>query len=276
MTKETITSCKNLTRINLFDNASRVDFPCDIEKGLCFSKQTIAVANQIFDTDLDFIGIANIGSGVKRFCQILTAIEKKDEIFISSIEKSFNHNLFPILIKLLLKIAIEQNKIFYISTYNEEFLDYFRDIYLENRFDLAANKILNKGEIIRPLLIAEKKMELIYKYAVGETVYVQSRYDGVLATKIVSCVQHENKSAYELQDEIVVHKDGHSIGSKVQTSKYADDEEFEEDEDSYWVYPCPEKVIMKIGDFMVDTHPFFFGEVTDKILTKEMVKTLKK
>lgn len=109
-----------------------------------------------------------------------------------------------------------------------------------------------------------------YKYQVGETVYIQSRYDGIVERQIVSQVEYDNEPAYELNKLVEWHKDGHKLGSATENTQEEQVMWFEE-YDTINIQPCPEKVLMKLCDKIVQTHPFFFGMVSEEILTADKI-----
>lgn len=109
-----------------------------------------------------------------------------------------------------------------------------------------------------------------YKYQIGETVYIQSRYDGIVEREIVSQVEYDNEPAYELDALVEWHKDGHKLGSAKDDTREIPVMFFDE-YDIINVQPCPEKVLMKLGDKIVHTHPFFFGMVSEETLLESMI-----
>jgi len=104
-----------------------------------------------------------------------------------------------------------------------------------------------------------------YKFNIGDTVYVSSRYDGIVKRVITEQVVSGDMPSYIFDIVVQFNKDGSSLGAKRKTF-----------EDDYGTkinyYPCPEEVIMQIGDNIVYTGFLEFGEVDKNlILTINMV-----
>lgn len=110
------------------------------------------------------------------------------------------------------------------------------------------------------------------KFKIGETVYITSRYDGIVKREIVSISKKREKQSnglrlpnivYRLNKRVQFHKDGHSVGSLKSSNKKG-----------IWRHPCPEYFLMRIGDNIIETHPLSFDIKTNKILKIEMVNLL--
>ena len=109
------------------------------------------------------------------------------------------------------------------------------------------------------------------RFKKGDTVYVSSRYDGIVSRVIQAIAFYDypfdddEKGAwtYELNEPVQVQKDGQSIGVG---ATYLD-------ELNHLHSPAPEYALMLIGDNIFSTH-LLFGGSTDEILTIDRVSTL--
>lgn len=80
------------------------------------------------------------------------------------------------------------------------------------------------------------------RYAVGDTVYVSSRFEGIIQCSIASILLQETAWYYELSEPVVVHKDGHAIGSaEVETGEVV-------------TIPAHQNLLMKMGDRILDAY----------------------
>jgi hypothetical protein len=111
------------------------------------------------------------------------------------------------------------------------------------------------------------------RFQIGQKVYLQSRYDGVVERIVTHIIPDDEVFLYGLDRSVQYQKDGKMIGSPVIVYRSIDYSRYDDGSDIrdvVWDSPAPEFVIMKIGDFVYGTMPMIAGP-TDKVLTLEMV-----
>jgi hypothetical protein len=99
-------------------------------------------------------------------------------------------------------------------------------------------------------------MNNIPRFSVGQTVYIESRFEGVLSRKIVSVLKDEYEYSYELDKSVVFHKDGLRVGSA--NPVY-------DREDRLIDCPCSQDWLMLPGDRFFSTHPVLGGRSETRI-----------
>lgn len=110
-----------------------------------------------------------------------------------------------------------------------------------------------------------------FKFNVGETVFIASRYKGIQAVKVLSNIDFNGEPCYELDKLVQITKNGDCVGSR----------EYELFEPSIWFEPdththcpCPEHLLFVVGDYANDNISNLFGTSTGDIFTEEMAQDI--
>jgi hypothetical protein len=89
------------------------------------------------------------------------------------------------------------------------------------------------------------------RFFVGQTVYIESRHEGVVKRKIKGIIKDDDEYCYELNESVIFHKDGLKVGAHYPMYDRRDDRLLD--------CPCPEDWLMLPGDFFFSTHPIVGG-----------------
>lgn len=111
-------------------------------------------------------------------------------------------------------------------------------------------------------------MEENYKFDIGEDIFINSRYDGIVKRIVVSqFLLEDGTKCYELDKLVEIRKNGSTIGSKKEDLgqvEYDSGFEFVD----YTNYACTEELCMKLGDKIYDN---LFGIELDEVLQLDHV-----
>jgi hypothetical protein len=98
------------------------------------------------------------------------------------------------------------------------------------------------------------------RFAIGETVYIESRYDGVVRRKITEQIADDGLWSYALDRPIEWNKSGARVGSPIDVpwpKEYKRGDLFDR--------PAPQSWLMKIGDPIMGTHQVSGGLKDEKL-----------
>jgi hypothetical protein len=137
------------------------------------------------------------------------------------------------------------------------------------------------------------------KFKIGDEVFVQSRYNGIVcrtvrSVKRVRATKDEPAYyAYELNRLVQIHKDGHCVGrdkskqlcgccvpeltgyTKKERLKFIEEMQNSPYPYNIWAHPCHEVYLFQVGDFIYNSHPIL-GGITDVVFTEEMAEIARK
>lgn len=152
---------------------------------------------------------------------------------------------------------------------NQESSRRFEAIYCDEGYEVLAADIIQMAieweglKVFRDRAEWEAYCAAEPKFAVGDFVYVQSRYDGILKRTVTGVFHPDGDGfAYELDWRVQVNKDGFTVG------KAAGQSISNWDGDSPRTALAPEDYLMRLGDRIYNTHPIS-GGLTDVILTED-------
>jgi len=98
------------------------------------------------------------------------------------------------------------------------------------------------------------------RFAIGESVYMESRYDGIVQRKITGQIENDGLWAYALDRPIEWNKSGARVGSPVDVPW---PEEY--DRDDLFDRPAPQSWLMKLGDPVMGTHEVSGGVRAERL-----------
>jgi hypothetical protein len=98
------------------------------------------------------------------------------------------------------------------------------------------------------------------RFAIGEMVYIESRYDGIVQRRITKQIENDGLWSYALDRSVEWNKTGAQVGSPVNVPWEAND-----DRNDLFDRPVPQSWLMKIGDPIMGTHQVSGGVQEEKL-----------